>query len=460
MIPIVLSFSRVLARIATNLDRNPSLLQQASQVSLEVDELGGSKVSFVETTANVLRDAFIKCLAGSPGSSRTSKPAPDDKRYGIYLTANSCLKLLFQCRKIRNAQQMFTSIDAQSPPLSFYPAAQRVTYLYYLGRYHFANSHFYRAQVALQAAYDQCHREARKHRRLILIYLIASNICLGRFPSAQLFGLPEAQDLKAHFVPLCQIVRAGDLAALDDFFTIDAGNTHALWFLRKRILLQLQSKCEVLAWRSLVRRVFIIVGYKGEDKKIPFLRLPHVRAAAKWTMSRRRKGQSANGSNVLLGFGFSRSNDTEGGYVDADFAEVDQSISETGYDPETGSYNDDQINQPGSSRSTQQASEESPSIDEIESIFLSLTQQGFLRGFVLHTVNNPRFAIPGSQAGGGPVTRGFPNIWQVVASKNGSTVPGWVTDDIFAGGGSALRAGGALGGVVRLSGARPVGVGS
>jgi hypothetical protein len=33
---------------------------------------------------------------------------------------------------------MFASISAQSPPLAHFPASQRVTYLYYLGRYLFS----------------------------------------------------------------------------------------------------------------------------------------------------------------------------------------------------------------------------------------------------------------------------------------------------------------------------------
>lgn len=86
---------------------------------------------FVEESANTLRDAFVKSLSDqSATSSKTSKPSPDDKRSGIYVAANACLRVLFQTRKLRNAQQIFLSIDAQSPPLAFYAAAQRVTYLY------------------------------------------------------------------------------------------------------------------------------------------------------------------------------------------------------------------------------------------------------------------------------------------------------------------------------------------
>lgn len=204
----------------------------------------------------------------------------------------------------------------------------------------------------------------------------------------------------------------------------------------------------------------MISGFKGEQKKIPFLRLPLVRAAARWASNRssnpftQKFGQAAN------------SNQSGITYVNPEFDGMDQAVSETGFDLESGSYHDEMIGRSSSTTERHQASETemSPTPEEVESVFLSLIQQGFLRGFVLHTSGNPRFAIPGSQAGGGPVMRGFPNVWETVMSKVGESgnepVPGWIKQEMLGGMGGSLRAGGALGGVVRLSGARPVGVGS
>ncbi|OQU99458.1 hypothetical protein CLAIMM_05089 [Cladophialophora immunda] len=409
MIPIVLSFSRTLAAIATNLDRNPSLIRNPSLATAQ-DAEGAP---------------------GKPGVPRTSRPSPEDKRIGIYLTANSCLKLLLQCRRLRNAQQMLSSIDVQSPPLSYYPAAQRVTFLYYLGRFHFANNHFLRAQKVLQTAYEQCHRQAIKHRRLILIYLIAANLCLGRFPSPTLLSRPESSDIGPRFTPLCKIIQTGDLGLFNRYLDLDSESGQ--WFLKRSILFQLRNRCEILVWRTLIRKTFLLAGYMGEEKKIPFLRLSYVHHAAGWALSKRRTNSIANG------FGSHEK------YVDPEFADMDAAINETGFDPETGSYIDEYIGQyvPYGSES-----EELPAMNEVESVVLSLIQQGLLRGFALHT--NPRFAIPGSQKAGGPMKTGFPEVWSVTASKDGGEpVPGWVEEgNLDAGGG---------GRVVRIFGARPAG---
>ena len=125
LLNVILNLARNLSQVAVAVHRDPALFKGGPPRQKPRD--------FVEQAANTLRDAFIKCLAAdgqTTSTSRTTRPAETDKRFGIYVTANACLKVLFASRKLRNAQQVFLSIDAQSPALSLYPAAQRVTYLY------------------------------------------------------------------------------------------------------------------------------------------------------------------------------------------------------------------------------------------------------------------------------------------------------------------------------------------
>lgn len=94
VLPTVLYLSKVLAKLAMGLDRRPDLvahlLREQSGASKEE---AAEKVTLVEQAANVVREAFIKCLtdrSAAPGSK------PEGKRLGIYLMANLCLKLLFK----------------------------------------------------------------------------------------------------------------------------------------------------------------------------------------------------------------------------------------------------------------------------------------------------------------------------------------------------------------------------
>ena len=229
--PTVIAYSRVLARLAIGLDKRPELIAHLTKQS---SDDSGVRETLPERAANILRQAFVTCLNDRTGTASGVRDGkPDGKKVGIYTIANLCLKILFQCRKTRNAEQIFSNIYNQSPPLSIYPRPERITYLYYLGRFLFSNNHFYRAQNALQAAYDQCPPHRLKQRRLILIYLVASNIILGRFPSQPLYSQPEAAGFLERFAPLCRCIARGDLATFRRL--TDTKNEHAAWFLLKRV---------------------------------------------------------------------------------------------------------------------------------------------------------------------------------------------------------------------------------
>jgi nuclear mRNA export protein PCID2/THP1 len=432
----------VLSGIALGLDRRPQLVERLWSESPNDDGVGGKRrVNFVEDAANIVREAFIKCLSDKTGSAGIGgkDAAPQGKRIGIYKTANLCLKLLLHCRKLSSATTIFASIDAQSPPLSLYPAAQRVTYLYYLGRYLFATNHFYRAQLALQSAYDQCHAQAVRHRQLILVYLTASNICLGRFPSSKLLLRREGAPLAKHFLPLRRLVASGDLFRFRQYLSLDS--PEGQWFLQKRLLLQLRNRCDLLVWRSLARRVFIEVGFPGgEDNKTPFLRLTSLQTAAQWlnrpgarpalneaAADERSRKAPYQGEDYVQTVIASQTGSED--VVDSEFTGLDEAIAQTGFDPESGTYHRPdkaassalKLNEVNGASFGQQTR---PSIAEVESLMASLIQQDLITGFLTH--NNPRFAIPGAKTRG-PLAVGFPPVWEVIkARREEEEVPGWV----------------------------------
>lgn len=406
ILPTAVANARLVCRLAIGLDRQPELIAHLKR-SRGAGGDDGAKETLPERAANILRQAFVTCLNDRvAGLSADGKP--EGKKRGIYVIANLCLKILFQCRKTRNAVQIFENISNQSPPLTAYPKSQRVTYLYYLGRFLFQNSHFHRAQRALQYAYDEAPTspDCVRQRRSIVVYLIASNLILGRFPSQQLLSRPEAHGLAARFMPLCIAIRKGDLAAFRRHLAFDG--EHADWFLHFRILLQLRNRCEPLVWRSLVRKVFLVAGTRptGENSRsAATLRLEHALAAFE-----------------LL----ERQYPAEDSYIDPDVQGVEYG--------ETTPFLD---------------------IPAMESKLSSLIEQGLLQGFISHKLG--RFAITGTKAkGGDAVAAGFPNPWMALSGKaervaGASEVPGWKKE--------GAGPGGRIGGVqtVQISGARPVG---
>lgn len=445
VLPTVVSISRTLARLAIGLDKRPDLIEHLIRRESVVESEATERITLVESSANTIREAFKKCLSerSGPPSGIDSNGKPEGRRIGIYLTANLCLKLFFHCRKLRSAEQIFGNIYQQSPPLGLFPAAQRVAFLYYLGRYLFANNHFYRAQLALQSAYDQCHSQCISQRRLILIYLTTSNIILGRFPSSRLFQRPEAVGLAEKFQPICVAITKGDLASFRRYMDLDAEN--AEWFLQKRIFLQLSNRCEVLVWRSLARRTFTLSGSQGAvtsqgnvtRKAAPTLPLQDMLTLAIF-LEKKALGSTedthglTNGhtsvqptaTNAIFVFPKAQAPPPQEEHVEVPHGYVDPDLADA-VEPEPPLL---------------------PNMEIIESIVASLIEQGFLHGFISHAQH--RFAITGVKEHR-PVQVGFPRVWDVVHAKANEEVPGWVKER------KAPAFG--LGMVINLSGARPAG---
>ena len=388
ILPTLISYSRMLTRLALGLEKQPHLI---AHVARTLTDESGARVTLPEKAANIMRQAFVTCLNDRTANASGAKEGKlQGKKTAIYTIANMCLKVFFDCKKTRNAEQIFANIYSQSPPLELYPSAERVTYLYYLGRYQFIVGQFYRAVLALEAAYSQCRQDFIKQRRQILIFLMTSNIILGRFPSKSLYDRPEAQGLAEKFQPICESIAKGDLATFKRLTDIKGPN--APWFYKYRVLLQLRNRCEVLLWRSLCRKVFLVSGDEGDTTS--------------------RKAATLNLNEVLAAFCYCerqaisppQPQTATKGYVHPDFTGV--------VDP-------------------QQSKVLLPTMMQIESIMSSLVSQGLLGGFISH--RQQKFAVQGAKRKG-VLAAGFPNPWTVFKEKYDDEVPGWKV----AGGGAIL----------------------
>lgn len=154
---------------------------------------------------------------------------------------------------------MLTNLAAQGPALSLFPASQRVTFLYYLGRFNFDHCDYFRAHMCLQEAYRQCRPEFTSHRRRILTYWIPSNLMLARFPGPALLQRPEAEDFADIYLPLCNAARTGN------FVTFQHAMQRARPYLWARGLYLHLTNLKPLVWRSFTRRIFRLTWTMPHD---------------------------------------------------------------------------------------------------------------------------------------------------------------------------------------------------
>ncbi|KAF2445502.1 hypothetical protein P171DRAFT_266390 [Karstenula rhodostoma CBS 690.94] len=419
VLPTLISYAQIFARLAVALDRQPEL----AQVALAHSDNDKAE-SLAEKAANVVRQGFLTCLSDRntvPGGIKDGRP--DGKKIGVYNMANVCLKILFQSNKLDNCSMIFKNIDAASPPLHFYPAGDRVTYLYYLGRYHFISNNFYQAQMVLQQAYNDTptHENFMKQRRLILLYLLVANLILGRFPSERVYARPEAMYFREIFQPITQAIRKGDLEAFQRMMNLDLSWEYAAKLCRWKVFYQIGNCCETLVYRSLYRRVFLLAGKQPGpmDRAPPSLDLNAVVIAAAF-LEKRASASPAKPQANGWSFGLQRP-PTPPAYIDPDFEGMESAT------PYIHQFD----------------------IEEIEGLCASLILEGIISGYISPKLK--KLAILGAKKAGSPVKAGFPNLWQVLSTKKreqagGDDVEGWV---------KTQQAGG--GKVVRLASARPAG---
>jgi hypothetical protein len=243
---------------------------------------------------------------------------------------------------------------------------------------------------------------------------MTSNVILGRFPSKAFLSRPEAADILRKFIPVTKAIRKGDLAAFKRSLGPAAGNER--WFFQKGVLLQLLSRAEVLVWRSLARKVFLLTYQVSSDpnsRAAPNLNLRCLVVAAQYCQ------------RLLEGYTWSP-------------------LTKSLVPPRNG---------PIGLRANEGTiyGNHEPEMEEIEAIVANLVQQGLLHGYVSHNLH--RYVILGSKQRGGALNAGFPEPWGAMLARTqglDGEVPGWVRKERRV----------MMGGVVNLSGvARPVGSG-
>jgi hypothetical protein len=409
MLPTIMYYARVFARVAVGLDKQPDLIQH-----LITEREEGERESLPEKAANIVRQAFIICLNDRntvPGGVKDGRP--DGKKVGIYKMANICLRTLFQANKLGSCETIFTNITNSSPPLHIY-----------LGRYHFSCADFYSAELVLEKAYQGCHKQCLRQRRLIAVLLAAANIILGRFPNDAFYSDPAAEGFRDVLVPITQAIRKGDLAAFRRIMNLDLTHPGAEFMMRYRIFYPIGNYCEVLVWRSLIRRLYLLIGSAGDGDKVAaqldldatlhVFRSLEARARIKnVAMAEQSLGPRRNMGHIYQ----DHASTNKSIYVDPDFTGVD---GVQPYDPEMD-------------------------IVELECICGSLITQGFLNA----NVSQPRNAliVQGIKKG---IEFAFPIPWEVNRDTNRENT----NDEVL---GWKKEAGGDGGRVVRLTNAAPAG---
>jgi nuclear mRNA export protein PCID2/THP1 len=288
-----------------------------------------------------------------------------------------------------------------------------VTYLYYLGRFHFTNSHFNRAAQCLEQAYLQTPPVFVKHRRLILTYLIPSKMLLGYLPSKALFARPEAEMLAPIFSQFAHAIRTGNYLLFQS--TIEDNEK---WLFRKGLLLTLTFRLRPLLWRALSRRTFLLTYVAPQieadrpNQRAATLDLAHLLIAATYVQKR------LEGYTLVWEPTAPRPRPP---HVNAIFMKAVSNHTD-------GNDGTTLVAPPGGPRKLRPNDglvwgNMPVTAEHVEGVVASLVAQGLLHGYVAHSQG--RFAIMGAARKGSPIAAGWPAVAEVLGGRE-DEVPGWV----------------------------------
>lgn len=259
-----------------------------------------------------------------------------------------------------------------------------------------------RASHCLQEAYLQTPPVLQQHRKLILTYLIPSNIMLGRFPSEALLARPEAASLATVFLPIMSAVRKGNFVAFQHSIAL-----HERWLYRKGLLFALTFRLRPIVWRSFIRRCFLLTYEPppptADSRAAPTLNLADVYVAASYVQRR------------LEGHAQARSQQQHKRPVSNIFMmAVTNSASPRSLKPSEGLFW-------GNLQVTEK---------EVEGVVAALIAQGLMHGFLAHS--SGRFAVMGAKKAGGPLAAGWPAVAGMILERLAEEgvdidqVPAWV----------------------------------
>ncbi|KAK4099668.1 hypothetical protein N658DRAFT_508494 [Parathielavia hyrcaniae] len=399
-----MSLSESLSKLVMGLTRQPHLMAQIQGDMTEED--AGEKRTIVELAADIIQKIFTSCLTDR-SSTRWSQPK--GKKVAVYLFANLTLRLLFACDKSRLAVQMFTNLSTSGPALSLYPASQRVTFLYYLGRFNFDQGHYLRAHMCLEEAYRQCLSRFQKHRRQILTYWIPANLLLARFPSMALLQRPEAAGFAEIFLPICTAIRAGNFVAFHQALALSRD-----WLWEKGLYLTFLYRLKPLVWRSLGRKTFLITrqGSAGDNasNRAPQLSFEDLATTAGYTQK------------LLEGYvpgsppaPRATNNHHHHNKINSIFLKAVTNSAASEPAPSL------LVPPPGGPRRLMPSEglifgNRTPDAENVESVVAGLVNSGLLNGFIAR--QQKRFAVEGAKKkGGNAVAAGWPNPHESILER-------------------------------------------
>lgn len=192
-------------------------------------------------------DCLMGCFRVCACDNRSSED--DTKRWGMLALVNQLLKVYFRINKLHLCRPLTRAIES-SPYKAQFALAQQITYKFFVGRKAMFDSDYKAADEYLTYAFEHCHKQSVKNKRLILTYLVPVKMLLGYMPKQKLLEKYSLME----FWELMEAVRNGDLRNLEKVM-----EKHETFYIAAGIYL-IVEKLKMIAYRNLFKKVYLVLN--------------------------------------------------------------------------------------------------------------------------------------------------------------------------------------------------------
>lgn len=183
-------------------------MEQKSFVNESKGKSGKHVQRYLEECARQLNKAFSACV-----SDRTSEE-DFSRKWATYEIVGLVFRGYFKLRSLGLCRNILRAIGAADlPDFEKFPRAQRVTFKYYVGVLAFLNEDYATAEIDLDYAFQQCHKEAYHNQEMILRYLVPCRLLRGMlFNDSLLRTFPKLSIL---YGELIKAIKTGNVRSYD-----------------------------------------------------------------------------------------------------------------------------------------------------------------------------------------------------------------------------------------------------
>lgn len=175
-------------------------IRRVAELADEELKQKGKKPDKLENAGNQLMSCFA--AANRPQGN-------PEKRLATLRIVNDLFRIYFKLNTLRNCKYLIRVVEAKKfVAFKLFAAGDRVTYKFFIGRLAVFDEDFVDADAHLTYAFEVCHPNHLKNRRLILKYLVPVKILIGKLPSEKLL---HTYNLHHMYSSIKQAVKSGSV---------------------------------------------------------------------------------------------------------------------------------------------------------------------------------------------------------------------------------------------------------